>query len=59
MTTENKLEESEVTKRKVAYKIRSFPGTYYYGAVQGEAPTINSLSSPAGSGEGGGDGGGA
>jgi hypothetical protein len=57
MTTETKLDEAEVQKRKVAYKIHSFPGTYYYGAVSGEAPTINSLSSPAG--DGGGDGGGA
>jgi hypothetical protein len=56
MTTETKLDEAEVQKRKVAYKIHSFPGTYYYGAVSGEAPTINSLSSPAGDG---GDGGGA
>jgi hypothetical protein len=54
--TEDKLIEAE-TKRKVAYKIQSYPGTYYYGSVMGDAPTINSLSSPSNTGNTG-DGGG-
>jgi hypothetical protein len=53
MTTENKLDEAEATKRKVAFKLMSTPGTYYYGGVEGNAPTINSLASPASSDGGG------